>query len=1050
MATQSHKVVKGDTLSEIAYKYYPEHKDEYASWKNYMSYLKDLNNIENENLIYVGQVIKLTGSKSTTSKSTSKPKIAHFGLQSNSDNTLFATWNWDKANTKEYKVEWKYHTGDGVWFIGNESTVTAKQSTYSMPSNATRVRFRVRPIAQTKTTNNKEVSLWTASWSDAEYFERKDLPLSKPAKPTLTLSIIRNTRTTTSTTKVEDYNPDTGEYLYRGYHTELTGSYVYDYDYNYAAETTFVTGEATTHIYFEFVDTTTGQKHYQRYGVSTPSPGMDANEARAQWSFRNKESGVYKVRCRAEVYKNSKVQRYSPWSDFSESVMASAVTPDGFIECHAQESPTDPDKKADVYLEWEHIDRAHDKTQVTNVAYKIEYTNSYKYFDSGAGTTVVDVTDVIITENKTCRRIIPGLDLGKEYYFRLSCKFGDSDYSPWSSISRLILGKQPAVPTTWSSTNTAIIGEDDMTLYWQHNSVDGSSQTSAQLKMSSSVMFNKCYKVTYSVDFGKPVYLETDELLTEIDSTYTKIEGVTTLTKKNDVYSFVDEYGEVVYFFIKDVEEDPGLEPTNIYTITTINDEIDSHVVDMTDFGDGHVVNWKVRTAGIYKEKQNDVLVPIYSEWSVERTFSAYSKPSISMDIVDKDGNSILAGSDYTIDSLPFCVKSEADTNIQNPVSYNVSIIANESYEITDAIGNVRNVYLGDTVYSKNFEANPENPNLLHVEFSAGDVALESDTGYSMSVTVYVDSGLSATTSVDFLVVWSETSYEPNAEIGIDENTYTAVIRPYCEYHPYYRVVYDASTGKYINTKEEIQQVDVGFVLGNKYTDTGEEVNFYISNEGAETYFCISNETSLAENVVLSVYRRYLDEFVEIAGYVENNGLSYITDPHPSLDYARYRIVATDKTTGSVSYYDMPDYPVNGKAIIIQWNESWIEYENVNDDVLSEPSWNGSMLVLPYNIDISNNYTKDVSLVSYIGRKHPVSYRGTQVGEKPTWNTKIPAYDTETLDGLRRLAVYQGNVYVREPSGTGYWADVLVSFTNNHNELVIPVTLSITRVEGGV
>ena len=48
---------------------------------------------------------------------------------------------------------------------------------------------------------------------------------------------------------------------------------------------------------------------------------------------------------------------------------------------------------------------------------------------------------------------------------------------------------------------------------------------------------------------------------------------------------------------------------------------------------------------------------------------------------------------------------------------------------------------------------------------------------------------------------------------------------------------------------------------------------------------------------------------------------TFITDPHPALDYARYRIVAVVDATGSISYYDVPGYPINEPAIIIQWDE---------------------------------------------------------------------------------------------------------------------------------
>lgn len=52
--------------------------------------------------------------------------------------------------------------------------------------------------------------------------------------------------------------------------------------------------------------------------------------------------------------------------------------------------------------------------------------------------------------------------------------------------------------------------------------------------------------------------------------------------------------------------------------------------------------------------------------------------------------------------------------------------------------------------------------------------------------------------------------------------------------------------------------------------------------------------------------------------------------------------------------------------------------------------------------------------------------------------------------GLRRLAIYTGDVYVREPSGSGYWASISVSISQTHCEVSIPVSLDITRVEGGI
>ena len=207
----------------------------------------------------------------------------------------------------------------------------------------------------------------------------------------------------------------------------------------------------------------------------------------------------------------------------------------------------------------------------------------------------------------------------------------------------------------------------------------------------------------------------------------------------------------------------------------------------------------------------------------------------------------------------------------------------------------------------------------------------------------------------------------------------------------------------------------------------------------------------MIENITLSVYRREYDgSFIELATGLENSTSVFITDPHPALDYARYRVVAIDNSTGSVSYYDIPGYPVGGKAVIIQWDEDWSSFDSINDDVMEQQPWAGSLLELPYNIDISDSYNPDVSCVEYIGRKQPVSYYGTQHGETSNWKVSIDKKDKETLYALRRLSIWMGDVYVREPSGSGYWANIKLSFSQTHCDTTIPVTMAVTRVSGGV
>ena len=423
-----------------------------------------------------------------------------------------------------------------------------------------------------------------------------------------------------------------------------------------------------------------------------------------------------------------------------------------------------------------------------------------------------------------------------------------------------------------------------------------------------------------------------------------------------------------------------GLVTTQTIKTTTPEEEEEqtyNYTIDTTSYSEGTKIQWRVRTAGITKE---------YSDWSIQRTVDIYAPPSLTINVTDVNGTSI-----ETLTSFPFNISAYAYPNTQQPIGYHVTITANEAYETLDNNGNTKLVGVGEAIFSKFYDINMS----LHVTVSPSDLRIENNISYTITVTVGMDSGLSAEASTYLTVAWADDIYEPNAKIVIDPDTLSATIGPYCD----------------------------------------------------------DGEGNLFEDILLSVYRREFDgEFVEIAKDIPNTGYTYFTDPHPSLDYARYRIVATSQTTGTISYYDVPGVPVGGNAVVLQWAEEWREFD-VPDNVESEVSeipWTGSMLILPGNIDVSESNKPDVELIEYIGRAHPVSYYGTQIGSTATWNMEIPSNDKETLYALRRLSRWMGDVYVREPSGSGYWANITVSFSQKHCDMTIPITLGITRVEGGM
>ena len=387
------------------------------------------------------------------------------------------------------------------------------------------------------------------------------------------------------------------------------------------------------------------------------------------------------------------------------------------------------------------------------------------------------------------------------------------------------------------------------------------------------------------------------------------------------------------------------------------------------------------------------VLTERYGDWSVQREIEVHAQPTIDLKVsANLEGDSL-----FELTAFPFYVQASAGPETQLPIGYHLKIVANEGYETVDRLGNPKIVSAGEAVYSKYFDCNFEiygvDATKLYVAMTPSNIDLENNISYTLTCTVSMNSGLIAEDSTVFVVAWDEVEYSPNAEIGYDADTYSTMIRPHCE----------------------------------------------------------DDEGNLIEGVKMAVYRREYDgSFTEIMTDIPNNGQTFVTDPHPALDYARYRIVATDADTGAISYTDLEGYPIGEAGAIIQWNEEWSTFDAVEEDPLATPAWTGSLIRLPYNIDISTSSNKDVALVEYIGREHPVAYYGTQLGESLSLKTDIPANDSETLYALRRLSRWTGDVYVRLPNGIGYWASVSVQYSENHCEVKIPVTIDITRVEGGV
>lgn len=732
--------------------------------------------------------------------------------------------------------------------------------------------------------------------------------------------------------------------------------------------------------------------HFELYNVTdskavkTNTPGVNQTTGRAATSFDLTNGKKYRVRCQAEDSQGQK----SGWTVYTpytpDAIIALPASVTKFTTCKLSSiGPYGTDKR--VELGWA-------KPSGPITGYEIQYANKQEYFDQTDYPKTVNIDDSSITsqifdiqEDNTL--------FGNLWYFRIRAK-NDTGYSSWSEIASLVVGTEPEAPTTWALASTVEVGEN-VTFNWVHNTTDGSKEESAKLWTS------------IIVPGGTEPIVSEETIIKDPSST----------------------------------------------------ESISSRIISTDNYPNGATIEWKVKTKGIYSGGSDDG----YGEYSISRTINVVARPTLEVvvsesnnwywDNLNFDTGNVFetegeVGNDTDIlTSYPFYISALAGPNSQKVLRWYLEIIFDddsiESYE-SFAEAAVKIINKGDIVYSRHFDGDDDNK--LFLTLNAIDVALENNMRYLIKVRVVMDTGLSAEVEKPLTIALDEDDVDISAAITVDNDNAAAYIRPWATNRLYYgTAVLDNGVLKF-QPRDEETLIPFESTAG---LSEGDDLTVYIIDNIALVFDADTDDEIPIDNVYFSVYRiNYDGTFTEIQSRIDSAQELTVIDLHPALDYARYRIIAISKETGKAFYEDFSE-PVEDDDIIVQWaNEPLNDFIiNENGDVEEFQEFSGEFLRLPWNIDTSEAHAKDNALVEYIGRKHPVSYYGTQLGETATWNTDVDKEDTETIYALRRLAIYQGDVYVREPSGVGYWAQISVSMNNTHAELVIPVTLTITRVEGG-
>lgn len=185
------------------------------------------------------------------------------------------------------------------------------------------------------------------------------------------------------------------------------------------------------------------------------------------------------------------------------------------------------------------------------------------------------------------------------------------------------------------------------------------------------------------------------------------------------------------------------------------------------------------------------------------------------------------------------------------------------------------------------------------------------------------------------------------------------------------------------------------------------------------------------------IYRLSADKPVLI--YKDATFGSKYVDPYPAIGvHGGYRIVyrtaeqsyRTDD--GTLAFTDLYTDILDSKAIIIDFGTDSVE--------------------LNYNIDLSGTWAKQFTQKNFLDG----TVKGYwQEGVTRSGNASavgIPSYETELIEGMRRLSEYTGPCHVRTPEGSSFTADVQCqeSWTHDTGDKIVSFSLTITRTDNSI
>ena len=167
-------------------------------------------------------------------------------------------------------------------------------------------------------------------------------------------------------------------------------------------------------------------------------------------------------------------------------------------------------------------------------------------------------------------------------------------------------------------------------------------------------------------------------------------------------------------------------------------------------------------------------------------------------------------------------------------------------------------------------------------------------------------------------------------------------------------------------------------------------------------------------------------------------GSTYV-DPYPAIgEFGGHRVVF--KT-------------VNGDYITEDNQMAWADFGEEENDILDLDyhviDFDGTRIVLNYNVDLSSQWDKDFTETKYLGGSVQGDWNPAVSRSGSISATAITITDQDMIRDMRRLASYSGICHVRTKDGSSYAADIQVSEDRSHEDYdkIATFSMTVTRVD---